>query len=253
MSVIKICEQCFLCRSIIFCKTYTKCPKCCTKSACRGQTEPITFLIQTKLDQITHNHQLLFTSSQGPLPVGGITSADKQICSRVGLKSRISDFLQPAIFGPKTKQQMETYTRSEQSQQIPQGRKIQNGDTRNDPDLPTDRGVGHIHRFRGHLLPHTKTKPIKKIPEISCTGQNIPIQSTTIWPVHHSCGVHCSDQRGQTDFFTEGYNNPPVPIRLVVWARSHQTCLQHTQTLVALCQDLGWKNQNWTPSKSWTS
>ena len=43
--------------------------------------------------------------------------------------------LQLTIFGPKTKQQMETYTRSEQSQQIPQGRKIQNGDTRDDPDL----------------------------------------------------------------------------------------------------------------------
>ena len=26
----------------------------------------------------------------------------------------------------------------------------------------------------------------------------------------------------------------------LVWARSHQTCLKHTQTLVALCQDLGW-------------
>ena len=44
-----------------------------------------------------------------------------QKCSRVG---QISEVLQPAIFGPKTKQQMETYTRSEQSQQIPQGRKI---------------------------------------------------------------------------------------------------------------------------------
>ena len=26
----------------------------------------------------------------------------------------------------------------------------------------------------------------------------------------------------------------------LVQARSHQTCLQHTQTVVALCQDLGW-------------
>ena len=26
----------------------------------------------------------------------------------------------------------------------------------------------------------------------------------------------------------------------LVRARSHQTCLQHTQTLVALCQELGW-------------
>ena len=89
---------------------------------------------------------------------------------------------------------METHSRSEQSQQIPIGRKIQNGDTRNDPDLPTDRGVGHVHRFQRRLLPYTHTKPIKEISEISCTGQNIPVQSTTIWPVHSSLGVHCSDQ-----------------------------------------------------------
>ena len=35
---IKICERCFLCQSIVFCKTYNKCPTCCLKSACRGQT-----------------------------------------------------------------------------------------------------------------------------------------------------------------------------------------------------------------------
>ena len=36
--------------------------------------------------------------------------------------------------------------------------------------------------------------------------------------------------------------------------RSHQTCLQYMETLVALCQELGWivniENQNWTPNKS---
>ena len=211
-SVIKICEQCFLCRSIVFCKTCTKCPKCCTKSACRGQAKPVlgnlgslgdrtqssinverglhpTFPSQTKLDQVTHNHQLLCTSSQEPLPVGGTASADKQKCSRTGQKSRISGVLQPAIFGPKTKQQMETYTRSEQSQQIPQGRKIQNGDTRNDPDCPPDRGVVDVYKFQGRLFPYTHTKPIQKISEISCTGQNIPVQSTTNWSVHSSLGV----------------------------------------------------------------
>ena len=34
---IKICERCFLCHSIVFCKTCNKCPNCCLKSACRGQ------------------------------------------------------------------------------------------------------------------------------------------------------------------------------------------------------------------------
>ena len=37
-----------------------------------------------------------------------------------------------------------------------------------------------------------------------------------------------------------------------VRATSHQTCLQQTQTLVALCRELGWKtrkNQSWKPNK----
>ena len=42
---------------------------------------------------------------------------------------------------------MESYTTAEQSH------KIQNGDTRNDPDLPTDRRVGDAHRLQGCLLP----------------------------------------------------------------------------------------------------
>ena len=41
-------------------------------------------------------------------------------------------------FYNRLKPTTETYTRSEQSQQIRQGRKIQSGDTRNDPDLLTD-------------------------------------------------------------------------------------------------------------------
>ena len=96
------------------CQT-TKCPKCCTKSACRGLTKsvlgnlgslggwtlgdtnierglPSPFPDQTKLDKVTNNHQLLCTSSQEPLPVRGIVSADKQRCSRAGLKSNLFFF-----------------------------------------------------------------------------------------------------------------------------------------------------------------
>ena len=100
MSANKVCEQCFLCKSIVLCPICTKCPKCCTKSACRCKTESVlgnlgnlgdrtqsstnvktrvhpTFLNQTKLEQVTHSHQLLCTSPQEPLPVEGIASADK--------------------------------------------------------------------------------------------------------------------------------------------------------------------------------
>ena len=78
MSVIKICEQCFLYRSIVFCKT---CTKCCTKSA--------------RLNQFWKIWEAL-----------GAGSKVVQMLKTIG-------FLQLAIFGPKTKQQMETYTRPE--------------------------------------------------------------------------------------------------------------------------------------------
>ena len=38
MSRIKICEKCFLCHSVVLCKTCNICLKCCPKSDCRGQT-----------------------------------------------------------------------------------------------------------------------------------------------------------------------------------------------------------------------
>ena len=78
-----------------------------------------------------------------------------------------------------------------------------------------DRGVGNIHRLQGCLLPHTNSKPFQDVPKVSCPGPNLPVQSTTIWSLHTTHGVHYSDQRGQTDGFAEGYKDPPIPRRLV--------------------------------------
>ena len=43
----------------------------------------------------------------------------------------------------------------------------------------------------------------------------LPVQGPTLWLVHSTYRVHSGGQRGQTDGFTEGYKNPPVPRRLV--------------------------------------
>ena len=37
------------------------------------------------------------------------------------------------------------------------------------------------------------------------------------------------------------HKNPPVPRRLVGRATSHQVRLQHTQDLVKICEELGWR------------
>ena len=125
-SIIKACEQCFLCRSFVFCKICTKCRTCCTKSSCRGQAGPIlgslgrprswsqspsnverglqpTFPNKTEFDQVPKNCKLLCTSRHEPQPVGGIASAYKEKCSGTSPKPNISGVLQQTIFSPKTK------------------------------------------------------------------------------------------------------------------------------------------------------
>ena len=110
---------------------------------------------------------------------------------------------------------METYIRSEQTESFSQGGEIQNGDTGNHQDIPPTRGVGYLNRFQRRLLPYTHTGTVQEISEISCPGSDIPIQSTALWSVHGTLGVHCGSKVGETDGHTQGYKNPPIPRRLV--------------------------------------
>ena len=84
-------------------------------------------------------------------------------------------FFQPTVFGPKPQQQMETYTRSQQTKPVPQGRKIQNGDTGNHQNLSSTGGVGDLSRFQGRLFPDTNTGTVQEISEISYPEQVIPV------------------------------------------------------------------------------
>ena len=235
---IKICAKCFMCHSIVLCENCSKCHECCFKSTCRGKASKLLaglaksgcqsdsgsnhkrgihppFPDPLQTSKISHCRELLCKSPQEQLPAGGIASAYRQKRSRAGTKSKIPGFLQPAIFSPKTKQQMETYTGSEQTQSFLQGGKIQDGDTGNHQNLPSDRGMGNLDRLQGCLLPYSHTGTIQEISEISCPGTDIPIQSTAIRSVHSTLGVHCDSKGGETDGHPKGYKNPPVPRRLV--------------------------------------
>ena len=230
---ILVCQKCFLCHSIVLCKTCNKCQKCCLRSACRVETAkllanlagsgcrsksssnaerglhpPLSDLAKTH--KVSHSHKLLCQSPKEPLPAGGITSAYRQKRSRASTKPNTFGLFQLTIFSPKT-QQVETYTGPEQTKSFPQGRKIQNGDTGNHQGVPPTRGVGHLNRLQGPLLPYTNTGTVQEISEILCPGSDIPIQSSVFQSVHSTLGVHCSSKGGETDGHTQGCKNPPVP------------------------------------------
>ena len=179
----------------------------------RGLHPPLSDL--AKSHKVSHSHKLLCQSPQEQLPAGRIASAYRQKCSRASTESNIPRFLRSIILSPKAQQQMETYTRSEQTESFPQGREIQNGDTGNHQNIPPTRGVGYLDRFQGLLLPYSNTGTVQEISEISCPGSDIPIQSTAFRSVHSTLGVHCGGKGGETDGHAQGCKNPPVPRRLV--------------------------------------
>ena len=110
---------------------------------------------------------------------------------------------------------METYLGPEQLEHLPKHRVVQNGDPRDNKNLPTVRGVGHIHRLQRCILLHTNSQSVQEVRAFSPPGSVLPVQSPTLRPFHSTHGVHSGGRGDQTDGFTEVYKNPPVPRRLV--------------------------------------
>ena len=152
----------------------------------------------------------LCTSSQEQLPGRGITCAYVNECSRTDQNSEISRFLQPTIFGSKTKQLVETNTGHQHSEPISKDREIQNGNT---IAVRTSLQPGELvtSRLQGCLLPHSNTDPVQEILKLSHSRSVVPIQSTVIKSVHSTNGIHSGGEGSQTDGFTQGYMNPLVP------------------------------------------
>ena len=170
--------------------------------------------VQTPLDKVTDCNKQLPQSSQAVLPFRGTVSADKQKCSRTGRKSKLTGFLQPAIFGTQTQQPVETGPGPEHLEHLFKHRVVQDGDPRDNKNLPTGRGVGHIHRFQRCILPHTNSQSVQEVHAFSPPGSVLPVQSPTLWSIHSSHGIHSCSQRGQTHGTSEGYKDPPGPRRL---------------------------------------
>ena len=110
---------------------------------------------------------------------------------------------------------METHLGTEHLEHLSKHRVIQNGDTRDNKNVPTGRGVGYLHRFQGCILPQTNSQSVQEVHAFSRPGSVLPVQSPTLWPVHSTNGVHSGGQRSKTDGSTEGYKDPPVRRQLV--------------------------------------
>ena len=237
-NVNKVCEKCFLCRSVEFCPQCYKCPTCCTKSACRLKITPFlgkmgcterkpqsgfnpkrglrsAIPVQTSPHKRTDNNKLLCRSPQEQLPVGGIASAVKQKCCGAGPKPKISGVLQPVVPCTKAQQPVAANLGSEQLEQFSEDPNLQNGDPGNNTHLPPIRGVGDFSRFQRRVLPYPHKQPIPEVHAFSNPRQDLSVQGLTFWPVHSPQGIYNDSQRSKMASLETGYKDPPVPRRLV--------------------------------------
>ena len=259
----KACERCFLCRSLEFCKYCYKCLNSCHKSTCRGKVTAILgevgssgfepksshnterglhapLPVQTQPNQVTNGHKQLCRPTKTVPPSGGTVSADKQKCSGTGSKPKLTGFLQPAIFSTQTQQPVETYPRPEHLEHLPKHRVVQNGDPRDNKDLPTARGVGHLHRLQRRILPYTDSQSVQKYMRFHIQSQSYQFKALPFGLSTAPMEFTVVAKEVKLMALQKGIRIHWYLDDWLVRATSHQTCLQHTQTLVALCRELGW-------------
>ena len=259
----KICERCFLCRSLEFYKYCHQCPNCCHKSTCRGKVTSVLgevgssgfesksshnterrlhppLPVQTQSNQVTNCHKQLCQPTKTVPPFRGTVSAKKQKCSGTGSKPKLTGALQPAIFGTQTRQPVETYPGPEHLEHLPKHRVVQNGDPRDNKDLPTAWGVGHLHRIQGCILPYTNSQSIQEVMRFHIQGQSYQFKALPFGLSTALMEFTVVAKEVKLMALQRGIRIHQYLDDWLVRATSHQTCLQHTQTLVALCRELGW-------------
>ena len=234
----KVCEACLLCRSLSLCSNCSKCPSCCRRSSCGGQAAKIlaglalprckhkssfhssgrvqpTLQGETSSDKVTGNYQWIRKSGQKQAHKGLLTSSPSKTSGRKGDNSVLPGLLQPLVSSTKTQQQMEAHPRSKSAELLPSNLIFQDGDTRDHPTLPSRRGVGDVSGFQRRLFPYSNRTKVAEIPQIFSPQSSLSVHSSPLWPLNGSVGVHKGGQRSQVNGTGSGYQDPPVPRRLV--------------------------------------
>ena len=191
--------------------------------------------VQTQLNKVTYCNKQLPQLGQAVLPCRGTVSADKQECSRTGSKSKLTGFLQPAIFGTQTQQKVETGPGLEH---LFKHRVIQNGDPR-DNTLQAGEWVTSID-FKDayfHIPIHSQSRKYMRfhLQGRSYQSKALPFGLSTA-PMEFTVVA----KEVKLMALQRGIRIHQYLDDWLVRASSHDTCLQQTQTLMTLCRELGW-------------
>ena len=234
----KACQSCMLCKSMCFCPNCVQCPQCCRRTECRWQALTVLAYLarngcessggicpkgwlhtslqkQAPFNKDPFDSKRLCKSNQKHVPKRRPGQSHAQVGSRKGCCQVLPGLLQPTFSSSQTQQEMEANLRFKSAQLVPQYRYLQNGNSGDDPVVLEYRGGGHVARLQRRLLPHPNCTKVKKVSQVLPVPTDFPVHSPAIRTGNSSPGVYQGGKRSETYGSSEGYQDPPVPRRLV--------------------------------------
>ena len=103
--------------------------------------------------------------------------------------------------------------------------------------LSLQTGMGNLAGLQRCVFPHPNQPKVKKVSEILPEQPNFPIHSSPLWFGHSFPRVYKGGQRSEAQ--ARGIRIHQYLDDWLLRAQCRETCLQHTQILLALCQQDG--------------
>ena len=250
----KFCERCFFCRSLRFCPHCSKCPQCCQCSADRGTSPKILAEVvppgcksessvhlegrlhspiqkQTSSGKRSFDSQWLCKPPQEPLPAGGFASPTTKGGSRDGEGSNISSLLQQTFQGSWTSVLLNKFLRVKTfKMETPETIRIslQQGEWVTSLDFSD---------AYFHIPVHVKSR---KYLRFHFQNQSYQFRALLFGlstaPMEFTCVVKEVKLMAQS----RGIRIHQYLDDWLIRAPTKESCYQGTQSLLALCQELGW-------------
>ena len=255
----KICEKCFLCRSLVFCRSCHQCPTCCYRSSCRGEVKTVLakmgvlgsspkvvnilregYTLPFRYRPYLTRSPTVISNYHNPTKQSFLVEALYQLINKNAVKpvenQNSLGFYNQLYLVPKPNNRwrpildLSTLNTFSFKMETPETIRtsLQAGEWVTSIDFKDTYFHISIHsQSRKYMRFHLQGRSyqFKALPFGLSTA---PMQFTVVAKEVKLMAL----QKGiRTHQYLDGW---------LVRASTHDTCLQHTQTLVTLCQELGW-------------
>ena len=244
-----------------FCPSCSKCPQCCPRSGCRGQTTEFlantakvgckskggvdfekrlhaTLQNQTTSDPVPCDQEWLCSPVEKQSLIRSIGRAHKQVGGRKSRDKVLPDVLQLPFSGTKTQQKMETYSGPQPSKSVFAIGHVQNGNIGKNQVVSPKRGMGNMAGFQRRLFSHSHQSEIPEVPQLFLGRKTY--QFTALPFGLATAPLEFTKVVKEVRLMAQAIQIHQYLDDWLVRAQCQETCRLHTQTLLALCRKLGW-------------